>query len=69
MSCKGVRLDQAWISTPKKQRGRKTTLSLLPFMATAVFLMVVGAAMSAYAPGAKSIGQVLDFACAKRAAR
>ena len=30
-----------------------------PFLATALFLALVGAAMSAYAPGAKSIGQVV----------
>jgi hypothetical protein len=41
----------------------------MPFVVTAVFLMVVGAAMSAYAPGAKSIGQFLDYASAKRATR
>lgn len=34
----------------------------LPFAITSVFLMVVGAAMSAYAPGAKSIGQVIAHA-------
>jgi hypothetical protein len=34
----------------------------LPFAITAVFLMAVGAAMSAYAPGAKSIGQVMAHA-------
>jgi hypothetical protein len=34
----------------------------LPFAITAVFLMAVGAAMSAYAPGAKSIGQVMAYA-------
>lgn len=31
----------------------------MPFAATAVFLAVIGAAMSAYAPQAKSIGQVI----------
>lgn len=38
----------------------------LPFAATAVFLMAVGAGMSTYAPGAKSIGQVMEFASAQR---
>lgn len=31
----------------------------LPFLATAVFLAVIGAVMSAYAPGARSIGEVV----------
>jgi hypothetical protein len=31
----------------------------LPFLATAVFLAVIGALMSAYAPGARSIGEVV----------
>jgi hypothetical protein len=31
-----------------------------PFAATAIFLIVVGAAMGAYAPGAKSVGQVIE---------
>ena len=38
----------------------------LPFAATAVFLVAVGAAMAAYAPGAKSIGQVVQHASAQR---
>lgn len=33
-----------------------------PFAATAVFVALVGAAMGAYAPGAQSIGQVLEHA-------
>lgn len=33
--------------------------TLLPFVATAVFLAAVGAAMSHFAPGARSIGEVL----------
>lgn len=41
----------------------------LPFVATAVFLALVGAAMAAYAPGAKSIGQVMDHAARRGAAR
>ncbi|WP_326540950.1 hypothetical protein [Pseudorhodoferax sp.] len=36
--------------------------TLLPFAATAVFLAGVGAAMAAYAPGAKSVGQVMEHA-------
>lgn len=34
----------------------------LPFAVTALFLMAVGAAMSVYAPGAHSVGQVLEYA-------
>ncbi len=34
----------------------------LPFLVTAVFLLVVGAAMAAYAPGAKSVGQFIKHA-------
>lgn len=41
----------------------------VPFAATAVFLIAVGAAMAAYAPGAKSLGQVMDHASKQRAAR
>ena len=33
--------------------------TVLPFVATAVFVALVGVAMSAYAPGAQSIGQVM----------
>jgi hypothetical protein len=33
--------------------------TVVPFAATAIFLAVIGAAMSAYAPEAKSIGQVI----------
>lgn len=36
--------------------------TFLPFLATAVFLAVIGAAMSAYAPGARSIGEVVHRA-------
>lgn len=43
--------------------------TVLPFAATAVFLVAVGAAMAAYAPGAKSVGQVMEHARAQRAAR
>ena len=41
----------------------------LPFIATALFLAATGAAMSAYAPGAKSVGQVMKHASAERPAR
>jgi len=43
--------------------------TLLPFTATAVFLVAVGATMAAYAPGAKSVGQVINHASTQRAAR
>ena len=43
--------------------------TLLPFTATAVFLVAVGATMGAYAPGAKSVGQVINHASTQRAAR
>jgi uncharacterized PurR-regulated membrane protein YhhQ (DUF165 family) len=33
--------------------------TLLPFLATAVFLAAAGAAMQIHAPGARSIGQVM----------
>ncbi|MBT9568351.1 MAG: hypothetical protein IV085_08640 [Thiobacillus sp.] len=33
----------------------------LPFMLTGVFVAATGAAMAAYAPGAHSIGQVMDY--------
>ncbi len=36
--------------------------TLLPFVVTAAFLSGVGAAMAVYAPGAQSVGQVLDYA-------
>ncbi len=41
----------------------------LPFAVTAAFLMAVGAAMAAYAPGAKSVGQVIKYVGEQRAAR
>lgn len=37
-----------------------------PFIGTALFLMVVGAAMSAYAPGARSLGQVMHYSATHR---
>lgn len=39
----------------------------IPFTATAIFLVAAGAAMAAYAPGAKSVGQVIDYATQQRA--
>jgi hypothetical protein len=39
--------------------------SLLPFVATAVFMGIAGAGMGAYAPGALSIGEVVRHAPAK----
>jgi hypothetical protein len=43
--------------------------TVVPFTATAVFLVAVGAAMAAYAPGAKSVGQVMEHARTQRAAK
>lgn len=40
-----------------------------PFAVTALFLAAVGAAMSAYSPGAKSVGQVVKHASSQRAAK
>lgn len=40
--------------------------TILPFLATAVFLALVGAAMSAYAPGARSIGEVVHHTAASK---
>ena len=39
----------------------------LPFMATAVFLFVCGIALSAYAPGARTLGQAMHHAAAQAA--
>lgn len=50
---------QHWLTTAVKR-------SALPFIATAVFLAAVGWAMSAYAPGARSIGEVLHRAAASQ---
>lgn len=41
--------------------------TVVPFAATAVFLGVIGAAMSAYAPEARSIGQVFEHSRLKAA--
>lgn len=40
-----------------------------PFTATAVLLVAVGAAMTAYAPGARSVAQVVKHASAQRATK
>ncbi|WP_235580960.1 hypothetical protein [Pseudorhodoferax sp. Leaf265] len=44
-----------WLSTTVRR-------TVLPFAATAVFVALVGVAMTAYAPGARSIGEVLEHA-------
>jgi hypothetical protein len=44
-----------WLSTAIRR-------TLLPFGLTVVFLAVVGAVMAAYAPGARSIGEVIHYA-------
>ena len=41
----------------------------IPFLVTGIFLSASGAAMSAYAPGASSIGQVMKYTDSKRMAR
>lgn len=53
---------QHWLSSAFRR-------TVLPFTATAVFLVAVGAAMAAYAPGAKSVGQVMKHASTQRPAR
>lgn len=53
---------QHWLSSTVRR-------TAIPFVATAVFLTAVGAAMAAYAPGAKSVGQVVKHASTQRPAR
>jgi hypothetical protein len=53
---------QHWLSSAFRR-------TVLPFAATALLLVAVGAAMAAYAPGAKSVGQVMKHASTQRAAR
>ena len=48
-----------WLSTAFRR-------TALPFGATAIFLAVVAAAMSAYAPGARSVGEVVRHTSAQR---
>lgn len=38
--------------------------TVLPFALTALFLMAVGAALGAYAPGAHSLGEALHYTAA-----
>ena len=38
----------------------------VPFMATAIFLAIVGAGMSMYAPGARSVGEVVHYTAPPR---
>jgi hypothetical protein len=42
--------------------------TVVPFAATAIFLIAVGAAMASYAPGAKSVGEVVEHARSRPAA-
>lgn len=51
-----------WLATAVRR-------TVLPFVATGVFLTALGAAMSAYAPGARSIGEVIEHVSAQRVAR
>jgi hypothetical protein len=48
-----------WLSTAFKR-------TVFPFVLTAVFLSIVGAAMAHYAPGARSIGEVIHYSGEKR---
>lgn len=48
-----------WLSTAFKR-------TIFPFLLTAVFLAIVGAAMAHYAPGATSIGEVIHYSDGKR---
>ena len=48
-----------WLSTAFKR-------TIIPFLLTAVFLALVGAAMAYYAPGAKSIGEVIHYSGEKQ---
>lgn len=45
---------QHWLATAFKH-------TVIPFAVTAVFLALAGAAMTAYAPGARSIGEVVHY--------
>lgn len=49
--------------------GSAVRRTAIPFVVTALFLALVGAAMAAYAPGAASVGQVMKHAAAQKAAR
>ena len=48
-----------WLSTAFKR-------TVFPFLLTAVFLSIVGAAMAHYAPGAKTIGEVVHYSGGKQ---
>jgi hypothetical protein len=48
-----------WLATAVRR-------TVVPFIATGVFLMLVGAAMSAYAPGAHSIGDLMHSTASQR---
>jgi hypothetical protein len=47
-----------WLSTAFKR-------TVFPFLLTAMFLAIMGAAMAHYAPGAKSIGEVIHYSGGK----
>jgi hypothetical protein len=47
-----------WLSTAFKR-------TVFPFLLTAIFLAIMGAAMTHYAPGAKSIGEVIHYSGGK----
>ena len=48
-----------WLSTAFKR-------TVLPFLLTALFLSIMGAVMAHYAPGAKSIGEVIHYSGGKK---
>jgi hypothetical protein len=48
-----------WLSTAFKR-------TVIPFLLTAIFLAIVGAAMAHYAPGARSIGEVIHYSDGKQ---
>jgi hypothetical protein len=48
-----------WLSTAFKR-------TVFPFLLTAIFLAIMGAAMAHYAPGARSIGEVIHYSGEKR---
>ena len=50
---------QHWLSTAFKR-------TAIPFLLTAIFLAIVGAAMAHYAPGARSIGEVIHYSGTKQ---
>ncbi len=48
-----------WLSTAFKR-------TVLPFLLTAIFLSIMGAVMAHYAPGARSIGEVIHYSGEKK---